>query len=59
VSSEVWPLLALVVLPLLAVVCLGMLSRAFADGGGYHWGIWAVGFVVFCGLWVLVYRLTP
>jgi hypothetical protein len=59
VSSEVLPLVALVVLPVLAVVCLGMLMRAYADEGGYHWALWAICFVVVCGIWVLLFRLTP
>lgn len=57
--SEVWPLVALLVLPVLAVVCLGMLMRTYVDGGGYHWGLWAVSLVVVCGFWVLIFRLTP
>ena len=57
--SEVWPLVALLVLPLLAVVCLGMLMRTYVEGGGYHWGLWAFFFVLLCGVWVLLFRLTP
>ena len=37
-SSEDWTPAELVGLPVLAVACLGMVLRAFADGSGnYRW----------------------
>jgi hypothetical protein len=42
VNSEDWALAALVGLPVLAIVfvCLGMVMRAFVDGGGNRWALW-------------------
>jgi hypothetical protein len=59
-SSENWSLLlALIGLPVLAAVCLGMVARAFVEGGGNHWGIWLAFLGAICAVWVIVFRLTP
>jgi hypothetical protein len=38
-TPEGWTVLALLLLPVLAVISLGFLARAFVDGGGNHWPV--------------------
>ena len=56
-SSEGWTLVALVGLPVLAIACLGMVMRAFVDGGGNRWAFWVGLLVAVCVVWFLVFRL--
>jgi hypothetical protein len=49
--------LALVGLPVLAIACLGMVMRAFVDGGGNRWAFWVGLLVAVCVVWFLVFRL--
>jgi hypothetical protein len=52
-------ILALLVLPMVAVISLGFLVRAFVDGGGNHWPVWALVLALSCAAWLYVYTETP
>ena len=54
-----WTLILLVCVPVLAVLCLGMVMRALADGGGSYWPVWLVLLVALCTVWVLAFRVGP
>jgi hypothetical protein len=49
------PILALLLLPVLAVISLGFLARALVDGGGNHWAVWALVLAASCGAWFYVF----
>jgi hypothetical protein len=51
VSSEARVVLALIVLPVVAVISLGLLARAFVDAGGGQWGVWLVVLALSSGAW--------
>jgi hypothetical protein len=58
-TQEGWTILALIVLPVLAVISVGFLARAFVDGGS-HWGWWALVLALTCGAWFFVFTTeTP
>jgi hypothetical protein len=44
--------LALLVLPVMAVISLGFLVRAFVDGGGNHWPVWVLVLGLSGGAWL-------
>jgi hypothetical protein len=48
-------ILALLLLPVLAVVSLGFLARAFVDAGGNQWALWLVVLALSCGAWFYVF----
>jgi hypothetical protein len=52
-------ILALLVLPVVAVISLGFLVRAFVDGGGNHWPVGALVLALSCGAWLYVFTETP
>ena len=54
-TPEGWTVLALLLLPVLAVISLGFLARAFVDGGGNHWHVWALVLAASCGAWFYVF----
>ena len=59
-TPEGWTVLALLLLPVLAVISLGFLVRAFVDGGGNHWPLWLVVLALSCGAWFYVFTTeTP
>lgn len=59
-TPEGWTTLALVLLPVLAVISVGILARAYVDGGGNHWGMWLVVLALVCGAWLYVFTAeTP
>ena len=47
-------MIALVGIPVLAALCLGMLVRALVDGGR-TWVVWLVVLAAFCALWLYVF----
>jgi hypothetical protein len=51
VSPGPWVFLALVVLPVVAVISLGFLVRAFVDAGANHGGLWLVVLALSGGTW--------
>jgi hypothetical protein len=51
VSQEDVTLVVLVGLPLVAVLCLGLLVREFINGGGRTWPLWLIGLVVCIVVW--------
>jgi hypothetical protein len=50
---------ALLVLPVVGVISLGFLVRAFVDGGGTHWPVWALVLAASCGAWLYFITETP
>jgi hypothetical protein len=54
VSSQDVTMIALVGIPVLAALCLGMLVRALVDGGK-TWVVWLVVLAAFCALWLYVF----
>ena len=54
-TPEGWAVLALVVLPVAAVISMGFLVRAFVDAGGNHWGLWLVVLALSCRAWFYVF----
>ena len=50
-NPEARVVLALIVLPVVAVISLGFLARAFVDAGGSHWGVWLVVLALSSGAW--------
>jgi hypothetical protein len=50
---------ALLVLPVVGVISLGFLGRAFVDGGGNHWPVWALVLAASCGAWLYFITETP
>jgi hypothetical protein len=60
VSSEARVVLALIVLPVVAVISLGFLARAFVDAGGSQWGVWVVVLALSSGAWLFFFTTeTP
>jgi uncharacterized membrane protein YhaH (DUF805 family) len=55
VSSEARVILALIVLPVVAVISLGLLARAFVDAGGGHWPLWLLVLALSGGVWLYVF----
>ena len=52
-------LLALGGLPLVAVVCVGMLARSFVDGEMRLWGLWVLLLVLSGGAWAYIFTGMP
>jgi hypothetical protein len=56
-------ILALVVLPVVALVALGFLVRALVDSdtsaGGSYWPLWVVVLAASCGTWIYYFSETP
>jgi hypothetical protein len=56
-----WPsswrgrVLGLVLLPVLAVISVGFLVRAFVDAGGNHWLLLVLVLAFSCGAWFYVF----
>jgi RsiW-degrading membrane proteinase PrsW (M82 family) len=50
-TTEGWTVLALVLLPVVAVISLGLLARAFVDSGGSHWPLSLVVLALLSGAW--------
>jgi hypothetical protein len=50
---------ALLVLPVVGVISLGFLVRAFVDGGGNHWPVWVLVLAASCGAWLYFITETP
>jgi hypothetical protein len=46
-----WTILALLVLPVVAVVSLGFPVGAFVDAGGNHWPLWLFALALSGGVW--------
>jgi hypothetical protein len=55
VSPGPWAILALIMLPVLAVISVGFLARAFVDAGGNQWPVWALVLALSCGAWFYVF----
>jgi uncharacterized membrane protein YhaH (DUF805 family) len=55
VSPEARVVLALIILPVVAVISLGLLARAFVDVGGSHWPFWLLVLVFSGGVWFYVF----
>jgi hypothetical protein len=47
--------LGLVLLPVLAVISVGFLVRAFVDAGGNHWLLLVLVLAFSCGAWFYVF----
>jgi hypothetical protein len=58
-TTEGWTVLALVLLPVVAVISLGFLARAFVEAGGSHWPLWLVVLALSGGVWLYVFSETP
>jgi hypothetical protein len=58
-TPEGWTILALIVLPVLAVISVGILARAYVDGGGSNWGWWLVVLVLSSGAWFFFFSESP
>jgi hypothetical protein len=54
-TPEGWTILALILLPVLAVISVGILARAYVDAGGNQWGWWLVILALTCGAWFYVF----
>ena len=54
-TPEGWTILALMLLPVLAVISVGILARAYVDAGGKHWGMWLVVLAFTCGTWFFIF----
>jgi hypothetical protein len=57
-NGENLMLIALVVLPLVAAICLGLFLRSVM-GGGRRWPLWLIGMVASCVLWSIVFPGVP
>jgi hypothetical protein len=55
VSPEARVVLALIILPVVAVISLGFLARAFVDAGGSHWGVWLLVLALSSGAWLFFF----
>ena len=53
-SSESVTIIALVVMPVLAALSMGMLVRALV-GGGRSWVVWLLVLVALCAIWLYVF----
>jgi hypothetical protein len=53
-----WTVLALVILPLVAVISLGFVVRALLDAGGNVWPLCLLILVLACVAWAYVYSVT-
>jgi hypothetical protein len=59
-TQEGWTVLALILLPVLAVISVGILARAYVDSGGSRWGWWVLVLVLTWGAWFFVFTTdTP
>jgi len=59
-TQEGWIILALIGLPVLAVISVGILARAFVEAGGSRWGWWVLVLALTCGAWFFVFTTeTP
>jgi hypothetical protein len=58
-TPESWTILALVLLPVVAVISLGFLARAFVDSGGSNWPLWLGVLALSGGVWLYVFSETP
>jgi hypothetical protein len=58
VRSEILPFLALVALPLVVVVCLGLFVRSLA-GRGSRWWVWLWAAVVLGANWLFLVSGAP
>ena len=54
-TPEGWTVLALILLPVLTVISVGILARAYVDAGGNHWGMWLVVLAFTCGTWFFIF----
>ena len=54
-----WTVLALVLLPLVAVIALGFVVRALLGGGGNLWPLCLLVLLLACVAWAYVYSVTP
>ena len=54
-TAEGWTILALIFLPVLAVISVGILARAYVEAGGNHWGTWLVVLALTCGAWFFIF----
>jgi hypothetical protein len=54
-TPEGWAVLGLVLLPVLAVISVGFLVRAFVDAGGNHWLLLVLVLAFSCGAWFYVF----
>jgi hypothetical protein len=52
-------ILALLLLPILAVVSLGFLARAFVDAGGNQWLLWLVVLALSAVAWLYIFTEMP
>jgi hypothetical protein len=59
VSGENQAVVVLVVMPVFAAVWLGLLARAFVEGGGNRWPLWLVLLVATGVIWYSVFTGTP
>jgi hypothetical protein len=59
VNPESRAVLALMVLPIVAVIRLGFLVSAFVDAGGKNWPVWLVVLALSCGAWLYFFAETP
>jgi hypothetical protein len=58
-TPEGWAVLGLVLLPVLAVISVGFLVRAFVDAGGNHWLPWVLVLAFSCGAWFYFFTTEP
>jgi hypothetical protein len=59
VNPESRAVLALPVLPVVAVISLGFLVRAFVDAGGNQWPVWLVVVALSGGAWLYFFTGAP
>jgi hypothetical protein len=52
-------ILALLLLPVLAVISIGFLARAFVDAGGNHWLLWLVVLALSAVAWLYIFTEMP
>ena len=57
-SSNSVTMIALVGIPVLAALCLGMLVRSLVDSGRF-WVVWLVVLAAFCAIWLYVFTGPP
>ena len=57
-SSNSVTMIALVGIPVLAALCLGMLVRSLVDSGR-SWVVWLVVLAAFCAIWLYVFTGPP
>ena len=58
-SGENEAAVVLLVLPVFATVWLGLLARAFVDGGGNRWPLWLILLVATGVIWYSVFMGVP